>query len=317
MLEIIKKIIKRIPWMFILLISIWLVVLGIVAYRYFNIENKVNSYLNIDYNNESKEIDSITGSSYQIMKQLNNGGSVFGERQSVTLSETNARQFINLDEVVLYTAQGELHAVFNNGNGLYTLFFNQLPISQISNPNIIYAFTLNNNNLILIFDAEVVHGDHIYSMLEINNGSKRLLHELGNYESMVNAVLSPSGGCIFMKFDDARKYTETGDYQVYQYCGGNSVFKILDVKSEEYYRRKFSHYTAKQILLLAKKDRCIDKLNENFYMTRECNYGIKYCYMLQQLVNPIHDKYYKQLYSMCNSSPVGIVYQSVINAEKP
>lgn len=311
MLEIFKKIIKKTPWLFLLLITFWLVVLGIVAYRYFNIEKKLNSYLNADYAGESN-VDSITDSSYQIMKQLNNGNIGINERQAIILHDSNARQFINLEEVALYTDRGELHTVYNNGSNLYTLFFNQLPISQIPNPNVIYAFTFTNHNLMLIFDAEVVHGDHIYSMLEISDSSKRLVHELGNYESMTNAILSPNGNCIFMKFNDARKYTEEGDYQVYQYCGGGNVFKILDVKSEDYYQQKFAGYSARKIIQAAQKEQCIDSLNNRFIMTRECNYGIKYCYMLRQMVNPVKDKYYEQLFQMCNSSSTGMIYQQIM-----
>ena len=312
MIDKIIKIIKNVPWMLVLLIIFWLVVLAVMGYRYFNIDKKLQNYLYNDYHSESTQVDSITaGTAYQIMRQLNNGS--LGDRQLITLSNNNARQFINLEDAVLYTNQGELHAAYNNANGLYTLFFNQIPISQIANPNIIYAFKLNNNNLILIFDAEVVNGDHIYAMLEISDSTRRILHELGNSESMIDATLSPNGNCIFLKFEDARKYTEDGDFQIYQYCGGNSVFKILDVKSEAYYQQKFANYSAKQIVNLAKNDRCLDKSNNGFYLSRECNYGIKYCYMFRQITKPTQDKYYKLLDKACNSTSVSTVYQAIIS----
>ncbi len=313
MIDIIIKIIKRVPWILVLLISFWLVVLGILAYRYFNIDKTLQEYLYNDYHAaESATIDSITaGASYQIMRQLNNGS--LGDRQLITLANTNTRQFINLEDVVLYTEQGELHAVYNNANGLYTLFFNQVPISQIANPNVIYAFKFNNNNVILIFDAEVVDGSHVYSMLEISNSTRRLLHELGNSESMIDATLSTNGNCIFLKFQDARKYTEEGDFQVYQYCGGNSVFKILEVKSEDYYQQKFSTYTARQIVHLAKNEHCLDTVNKGFYLTKECNYGIKYCYMFRQINNPARDSYYKILDTACSSMTTSSVYQMIIS----
>ena len=291
----------RIPWLYLLIIAIWLLVLAIIANRYFNFQKYTLPFANSIIASD-KPIIETSFYKLDLTNQTNsNSNEDINLRKIVTL-DNSGQKSINLAVQVLYTSLGELHAIYNSHSGLYTLFFNQLPLSQINNPQVIYAFQLVPQRIVVIFAPDILGTDPIYTILDISPLNKTLIHEVGNYEQLISADIGHTGGCIYLKFVDARKYSEDGDYQVYQYCGNGNVTKILDVKPEDYYQYKFSKYSATQIMNQARVEHCFDESSHNFIMSRACNYGIKYCYMFRALKKSKQTRDYSLLSNACTST---------------
>lgn len=133
--------------------------------------------------------------------------------------------------------------------------------------------------------------------------------------------LSFSKNCFIVKTADKRPYADLGDYILYYYCVNNNQSKYDDTtfaKSDDYYKQKFSKYSAKQIYDIAISDQ-VEKCNRennklyNDKAYNECimfatkgidgshanSYGCKYCFMFSSIQNNIQDKYTKILHNLC------------------
>ncbi len=291
----------KIPWLTVLLVVVWLMVLGVIGKRYLNVQHDLAANEVVKFNNlESDDISASNGDLIQDQLNLNPTDSSFiGAGKYPFNHATTSMKQINLLSETLYSSLGELHAIYDVSSNQFMLFLNQTPISQVYSSIVEYAFQLNSQHIILIFAAEIVGHDYVYTILDLSQSAHRVMHEVGNYEQLIGAGLNRDKSCVLLRFTDSRKYAEKGDYQVYQYCGIGNVAKVLDVKSEEYYRSKFAQLRAVDIYNLALHDGCINAINNTFVMNRACTYGIKYCHMYSSMVKPKPDKYYVALQRAC------------------
>lgn len=291
----------KIPWLTVLLVVVWLIVLGVIGNRYLNVRHNLSANDILKFNVlESGAIPISNGDLIQDQLNLNTTSSSFIGAGKYPFDHTAAEiKQINLLSETLYSSLGELHAVYDISSTLFMLFLNQTPLLQVHTSVVEYAFQLSSQHIILIFAAEIVGHDYIYTILDLNRGGHRIMNEVGNYEQLVGANLNRDKSCVLLRFADSRKYAEKDDYQVYQYCGSGNVAKILDVKSEEYYRSKFAQLRSVDIYNLALHDGCINSATNSFILNRNCTYGIKYCHMYHSMVNPKSDKYYALLRQAC------------------
>lgn len=296
---------KKIPWGFAIIILFWIIVFVIFATRYHNNEQTVSK--NSVSSNAVESLAMVTASDI-IQEQLNSpllSKSDYSE--SLSLSKIHQHiHMINLTQNTIFLPYGELSAIYNPATKHYSLFLNQLPFAQIDNPVIIYAFILSNQKIVIIFDAETIGDDKIYTLLEISNNSQRVIKEVGNYEALIDASLNKTQTCVILKFIDSRKYSDDSDYQVYRYCGtGNNITKIMDVKPDSYYHNKFSELSAQDVLTLAQSESCYSSSDNKLILNQRCDYGIKYCYMLK-LIQRSSDINYQRLAELCQQRTRGL-----------
>lgn len=302
MSKIFKRIWQRTPWLTVLLVVVWFIVLGVIAQRYLNRPHNLASD-NVDTTNSSESVDRAISSGDLLQEQLNFDATkpelaAVDKYLYESITTTSAKP-INLLSDTLYSVLGELHAVYDASSMQFMLFLNQTPILQVNTAIVDYAFQLSGQHVILIFAAEVVGHDYVYTILDLSADGHRVMHEVGNYEQLVGVGLNRKKTCVLLRFADARKYTERDDYQVYQYCGVGNVDKVLDVKSEDYYQNKFAKLSAMEIYQIAHKDGCMHSMSNSFILNRNCTYGIKYCHMFNSMLNPKQDKYYVALQQAC------------------
>ena len=302
--------IKKIPWLYIAIISIWLLVFIIMGKRYFNSQQESQKFLKPELVAES--IMATAFESMDVTDSYLGVGSrnpTTSNRRVVMFESSKKEEALHLGQEILYTPLGELHAIYDRANGLYTLFYNQLPISQIANPVVLFKFELANKQIVLVLDAKNIEGDWVYSILDIGPKRKELISEVGNYEKLIEAGPTSLNNCIYLKFADARKYTESMNYQIFQYCGTGSAYKIRDVKPEIYYQLKFAHYSPYKVYSLAVNSHCLDVANDEMVLTKECDYGAKYCYMFNALEPRYKDKYYNLLAYVCDNVSTRMLYE--------
>ena len=296
-----KQIWQRTPWLTVLLVVVWLIVLGVISQRYLNRpHNLVNNDLKVTNSLESGV--SAISSGDLLQEQLNLNAATHDVAvvdKYLFESTTTSVKPINLLSDTLYSVLGELHAIYDVSSMQFMLFLNQTPIMQVHTSIVDYAFQLSGQHVILVFAAEIVGRDYVYTILDLSADGHRVMHEVGNYEQLIGVGLNSKKSCILLRFADARKYTERDDYQVYQYCGIGNVAKVLDVKSESYYQSKFAKLSAMDIYQIAHKDGCMNSMSNSFILNRSCSYGIKYCHMFKSMLNPKHDKYYLALQQAC------------------
>lgn len=289
------------PWLTVLLVVVWLFVLGVIAKRYLNVQHDLSANEVVKFSNlESGTPPLSNGDLIQEQLNLNSASSSFiATGKYLFDSSTAPIKRINLLSETLYSSLGELHAIYDTSSTRFTLFLNQTPVTQVHTSVVEYAFQLSSQHIVLIFAAEVVGHDYVYTILDLNHGGHRIMNEVGNYEQLVGANLNRDKSCVLLRFADSRKYAEKDDYQVYQYCGVGNVAKILDVKSEEYYRSKFARLRAIDIYNLALHDGCMNSTTNSFILNRSCTYGIKYCHMYNSMISPPADQYYALLRQAC------------------
>lgn len=304
---------KAIPILYLMIVLIWMLVFAAVAYRYFHgssISLKEDASLQTsgykDYLNSST-----IKSSYLDSEFINN---LAKDTQDQLLNEkSETLENIDLQFNTLYTELGAISSVYDEATKNYILFLNNIPLGQVANPLVKYAFYLKNKQIILIFEAEDIGSDSVYVMLDLSSRKKRMLHEVGNFEKLQAASLSNDKLCVYLKFNDARKYSEKdGDYQLYEYCGAGSFNKILDVKSEEYYQRKFAGMTAAQVLQLAEQDKCYDNKTKRLNLSHKCGYGIKYCHIFRSIKEERNSTSYLELEHACADRAQTRLFQSLM-----
>lgn len=296
---------KKIPWGFAIIILFWMIVFVVFAARYHSNEQIVSK--NSVSSNAVESLAMVTASDI-IQEQLNSpllSKSDYSE--SLSLNKIHQHiHMVNLTQSTIFLPYGELSAIYNPATKHYSLFLNQLPFAQIDNPVIIYAFILNNQKIVIIFDAETIGNDKIYTLLEMSNNSQKVIKEVGNYEALIDASLNKTQTCVILKFIDSRKYSDDSDYQVYRYCGaGNNITKIMDVKPDSYYHNKFSELSAQDVLTLAQSENCFYPQNNQLILNERCDYGIKYCYMLK-LIKKSADLNYLHLHELCQQRTRGL-----------
>ncbi len=290
---------KTIPILYLMIVLIWMLVFAAVAYRYFHgFSNSSTEDISQTLSEKNYLNSSTLKSSYLDSDFINN---LAKDTQDQLLDEKNeSLQNIDLQFNTLYTELGAISSLYDADTKNYVLFLNNIPLGQVTNPLVKYAFRLQNKQVVLIFEVEDVGDDSVYTMLDLSSRNKRILHEVGNFEKLQAASLSNDKLCVYLKFNDARKYSDKdGDYQLYQYCGAGSFNKILDVKSEVYYQRKFAGMNADQIIKLAKHDKCYDSTTKHLYLDRKCDYGIKYCHIFKSIKTEINSSSYLDLEHAC------------------
>ena len=308
-----KKFISNLPFANLLIIAIWLIVFGILANRYINVSQTLSTNAKITTVIEKKAAKLIKNGDI-LEEQLNSSSSnlLLNTKTSHSfLNKLGNNKIIDIQQTYLFTPLGELSASYDALNDRYTLYLNQLPLSQIDNPVVLYAFELADKSTIIIFDAEMVGKDPIYTILDLSSQHKEIIREVGNYQQLIEATLSPSNTCIHLKFRDVRKYSDTSDYQVYQYCGTGNVSKILDVKPKEYYIKKYANLSSKEILALAKDDACLTDNGKSFIMSYRCNYGIRYCFMLKSSTKLVKNAEYITLQKACNDRTSSLFHNQI------
>ena len=290
---------KTIPILYLLIVLIWVLVFAAVAYRYFyGFSNSSTEEISQTLNEKNYLNSSTLKSSYLDSDFINN---LAKDTQDQLLNENNeSLQNIDLQFNTLYTELGAISSLYDADTKNYILFLNNIPLGQVTNPLVKYAFRLQNKQIVLVFEVEDIGNDSVYTMLDLSSKNKRILHEVGNFEKLQAASLSNDKLCVYLKFNDSRKYSEKdGDYQLYQYCGTGSFNKILDVKSEVYYQRKFANMNADQIIKLAKQDKCYDSTTRHLLLDRKCGYGIKYCHIFKSIKTEINSSSYLDLEHAC------------------
>lgn len=291
---------KAIPILYLLIVLFWMMVFAAVGYRYLHGSSNLSTEdMTLQTSGDKNYLNSSTiKSSYLDSEFINN---LAKDSQDQLLNEQNEKlQAIDLQFNSLYTELGVISSVYDVDTKNYILFLNNIPLGQVANPLVKYAFRLQNKQVILIFEAENIGNDSVYAMLDLSSRNKRILHEVGNFEKLQAASLSNDKLCVNLKFNDARKYSEQdGDYQLYQYCGNGSFNKLLDVKSEVYYQNKFAGMTAAQILHLAKQDKCYDSTTKHLVLNHKCGYGIKYCHIFKSITKEVNSTSYLDLEHAC------------------
>jgi hypothetical protein len=113
--------------------------------------------------------------------------------------------------------------------------------------------------------------------------------------------LSLESDMLFVKFSNSAPYAESADFGIWQFDPVSNRIKIIHkLKSETYYKQKFSNYTPAQIYREAQQDGNIDPTTKLVSTCHICGmYGQKYCFKFQSLVNPQHDNYYTLLQKSC------------------
>lgn len=224
---------------------------------------------------------------------------------TINYSPTNSsrKQILDLSHTTFYSSYGAINALYNDKTQNYTVYLNQAPITQVENPIVEYIYNLNNQHVVMIFQETITTNNYIYSILDITQHNSSKLTEVGNFEELISAELNnTTNSCIFMKFRDARLYTDAEDYQVYQYCGNGTVSKVSDVKSDAHYLERYSNYMAKNIYELAEQDQCWDNKQSTFILNHKCGYAIKYCYIFQAIKNKNeNDEYYNKIKNACQN----------------
>lgn len=299
----IKNISKKIPWGFIAIIIFWIITCVVFIYRNHNSQQSLSTLVTSEILSESTIMAT---TSDIIQEQLNSPLFIKKDyNESFSLSNIHPNlHVINLTQHAIFLPYGELSALYNPATKRYSLFLNQLPFAQIDNPIVIYAFILKNQKIIIVFDSEIIGKDQIYTMLELSNSSQKVIKEVGNYKALLDASLNNTQTCVIFKFIDSRRYSDSNDYQVFRYCGSN-IIKVMDVKPESYYHDKFSTLTAKEILELASSGNCYNPQINKFQLTKACDYGIKYCYMLK-FIKESSNLYYLHLQQACKSRMDGL-----------
>lgn len=299
-----KNTLNNLPWGSLVIIVVWLVVFAVLAARYLGSAQQLTTVQTIDKTLDKNTSNLLTGGDL-LQEQLNQSlpGFTLGIESVPATKGYNqsANRSLNLQQNKLYTQFGELYAIYDENSNRYTLLLNQLPLSQIGTPLIRYAFTLQNNQIIIILDAEKIGKNQIYTILALSDKHKYIMHEVGNYQRLLSANLNPSHTCVNLKFNDERKYSDQGDYQVYQYCGTGYISKIMDMKPEDYYKEKYANLNPSLILQIAQSDHCLEHQNKSLIMNYRCSYGIKYCYMLKSISHPNKNRDYITLANACKN----------------
>lgn len=280
----------------VVLILMWIVLFGVLIYRHY--ENKEIQKTtqeqqvsqSIDYG-----IDLLRDNSLDLnINELNESP----VNQTVVKIKTSAQMF-NLANNVFYTPIGQVYALYNISTHKYNLYLNKSPVVEVDTPEIIYAFSLINGHVILIFNDSFIDNEHYsYSILDMTTNSHRIVHEIGNYRKIIEASINNYSNCIQIKFEDSRTYSDDGDYELYQYCGNSIVSKVMSVKSDDYYKSKFSALTASDIYITALADNCIESQTGKFFKERPCSNGQKYCHMMK-FAKKTSDQEYTLMQNLC------------------
>lgn len=313
MIKFIMRALKKISWFSFLLVVVWLVVLGVIAQRYFQVRNTITEQTN---QNPQTTITNLKNRDL-IYDKASNTSELWSEylfANSRSNNNSKTKQ-LNLINEVLYTSLGEVHAIYDASSQRFTLYLNQVPIQLINTPIVNYAFQLNDQQVVLILAGEIIGRDYIYTLVDLNAKESKIIYDAGNFERLIDAELKPDKKCINMRFEDARKYAESDGYQVYQYCGSGNVSKVIDVKSEEYYHDKFADITAQEIYQQAINDGCFDVGLQSFNLKRSCSYGIKYCQPFHEMESPIHDYYYQVIQQACQKKDNLSMYRNDITLQ--
>jgi|LauGreDrversion4_2_1035121.scaffolds.fasta_scaffold297830_1 hypothetical protein len=308
--KILQRQLKAIPILYIMIVLIWGVVFAVVAYHYFHgFSNSAAEETSQRLSEKNYLNTSTIKLSYLDSDFINNLAS---DTQDQLLNEKKSTlENLDLQFNTLYTELGVISSVYDNDTKNYMLFLNNVPLGQVANPLIKYGFRLHNKQVILIFEVEKVGDNSVYTILDLSLKNKRILHEVGDFEELKAATLSNDQLCVYLKFNDTRKYSKNSDYQLYQYCGTGGFNKILNVKSEEYYQRKFAGMNSEQIIKLAEHDKCYDSKTQHFYLDHRCSYGIKYCHIFKLIKVESDNSNYRDLEHACAAYAETDVLQSL------
>ncbi len=299
------EILKKTSWFSLLLAVVWLVVLGVIAQRYF----KVRHTITISASDKSTTNNITHLKNRDLIDDKDNLTSDLWDDSAFNVDGANLKQ-VNLLNQILYTSLGEVHAIYDASSKRFTLYLNQVPIQLINTPLVNYAFQLSERQVVLVFAGEKVGHDYVYTLIDLNNGNGRIIYDVGNFERLIDAELKPDKKCIHLRFEDSRKYAESGGYQIYQYCGTGNLAKVIDNKPESYYISKFAKISAEEIYQQALNDGCFNLDSNEFYLKRSCSYGVKYCKQFHGMVNPVHDKYYDIISMACQKKDSMPIYSS-------
>lgn len=280
----------------VVLISMWLILFAVLIYRHY--ETKETQKIT-----QKQQLTQLMDHGIDLLRdnvpELNVNELTESKQDKSVATMKNTAQMFNLLNNVFYTPIGQVYALYNTSNHKYSLYLNQSPIIEIDTPEIIYAFSLINGHVIIIFnDAYINNKNYSYSILDMTTTSHKIVHEIGNYRKIIEANVNNYSNCIQIKFEDSRAYADDGDYELYQYCGNSIVSKVMSVKSDEYYQSKFSSLTARDIYFNALADNCIESQSAKFIDNSNCKQGQKYCYMLQFAKN-LNSQDDNLLHTMC------------------
>lgn len=285
----------------IILIVMWLIVLCMIILKHFQ-TSQYQQTAKISYAVKQNDL---------ILSNLENAysGLAFESSQEINLSLTTptVNHTFSLLNNIFYTPLGQIYALYSKTNKNYTVYLNQSPILQIENPTLIYAFSLVNGHIVMVFKEIPIGKNYAYSILDISQNGHHMINEVGNFERLISANLDTYNNCIEMKFEDARHYSDENDYQVYQYCGNAIVTKAFDVKPDTYYLEKYAKFNAQQIYNLAKHDACFND-NNSIILNRSCSYGIKYCYIFKNIAVESNNKYYEIMKKACEQRSQAITF---------
>lgn len=104
---------------------------------------------------------------------------------------------------------------------------------------------------------------------------------------------------ILIKGVNTRVYADNNDIAIMLFDPiSNNITTISNPKPASYYKQRFSSYTVNRIISEAVSDSCYDN-TEGLNTSHACNYGEKYCFMLNSIKKPTKDNNYKNLKEAC------------------
>ncbi len=200
-----------------------------------------------------------------------------------------------------FTPYGALYVIKDNEME-QTLYFN----GQLVNPNI-HNYQVNIEKNYLLGNKYVfLIGSYSGGTMDIDTQNNRLIEIAPNKQYKVTPLFAyRSDGIVVNQqslyinaFDPERPYVESTDLPVYKYESGNLIV-VHNSKSYEDYQHKFSTMRPRDIINIAKADKCFDEEDKVLDVSHACGYGVKYCFMYKALKNPPHDEYYQELSQAC------------------
>lgn len=236
----------------------------------------------------------------------------YGECNSAQVILLNSKNLLNIDleKYSIKTPSGILCAVKDHkypehdDDGNLNILLDSNKIMSSYKAVVVSNLQILNDIILIIAIGGGDSGKLAFSIVDIKPDKSFIVHN--DFVGLVDNVpeFSQSGKCINAKVPDPRLYADKTDYLLFKYCidGSEKEYDSYKfIKSDDYYRGKFSSYTSKQIYDTAVSDKCLNTKNNQFYTSDTCIGGEKYCFMFNSKIQKESDNYTERLNNVCQN----------------
>jgi hypothetical protein len=234
----------------------------------------------------------------------------------VLLNESNGLlTLLNLQIDTIYTDLGQIYATYSVIDKTYTIFLNKIPLTQVNTPIVKYAMALHDRHILLIFEADSLNGQFVYTILDLSHDFNQVLREISGSNELVGVAFNHMKTCSYLKFRKIENTSATESFEIYQYCG-NGINKVFALQSDEVYRQQMANATLSTLIQLAKQDNCYNETNHSLDITRSCGYAVKYCHLLNFIPhreNSTDQNIYHDLVKSCDNYITKDLTKALIN----